>query len=99
MPDTPYVSIDPTIQYGRPCIGGTRITTENIAGRVWGGDSVDDVALDFGMTREQVLVACWYEDYLMWGSDWFDWAEAALPLMNAGRWDEVPDPPARKTTT
>lgn len=93
---TPHVAIDPTIQYGQPCIGGTRITTETLAGRVWAGDTVDDTAFDFGLSREAVLVACWWESRYAPYDGWFDWGLGARPLMNRGDWGLIADPPARR---
>ena len=48
------IKIDPAIQFGRPCIAGTRIPTSDIAGMMNAGDSAEFVAASYGLTLEQV---------------------------------------------
>ena len=45
---------------GEPTIGETRITVENLAGRVWAGDDPAGVAEDFELDRYDVQLACWW---------------------------------------
>jgi uncharacterized protein (DUF433 family) len=49
--DKPIV-VDPTRAFGRPTIVGTSIVTENLAALIRGGEQIDDVAGDFGLTPE-----------------------------------------------
>lgn len=56
----PHVQVDPAVQFGRPCIAGTRICVDVVAEQVYAGDPVDAVADDFDVSRADVLVACWY---------------------------------------
>lgn len=49
-----YVMIDPAIQFGRPCITGTRIPTSDIAGMIEAGDSEEFLADSYGVTLEQI---------------------------------------------
>lgn len=58
---TAHISIHPGYQFGQPVIAGTRVPTSSLAGCVFAGDPVDTVADDYGATREEVLLACWYE--------------------------------------
>jgi len=46
--DKPIV-VDPTRGFGRPIIAGTSIATESLASLIRGGETVDDVASDFGL--------------------------------------------------
>jgi uncharacterized protein (DUF433 family) len=55
---TPTITCDPSRLFGEPCITGTRISAENIAETVWVGDTVDDVAGDYDIKREDVLWCC-----------------------------------------
>jgi uncharacterized protein (DUF433 family) len=48
------VVIDPTVQYGRPVLIGTGIPTAVIAERYKAGDSMDDLATDYGRTRLEI---------------------------------------------
>lgn len=61
LPDRPVLTIDPALQFGRVCVENTRIPAESIAECVAAGDSVDEVAADYAITREHVLLACWWE--------------------------------------
>jgi uncharacterized protein (DUF433 family) len=57
---TEFVVIDPRIRFGMPQIDG--VSTCVIGGRYKAGDTdVDDLAEDFGLTRQQVLIALAYE--------------------------------------
>ena len=60
MPDRPYITVDPQVRFGRPRIRDTGVTIGDVVGRVWGGDSAEDVAEDYDLTRADVLVACWF---------------------------------------
>lgn len=92
----PAVTVQPGVNFGHPMVGGCPV--ETVAGRVWAGDSVNDTAEDFGLSREQVLLACWY--YARWyavaySDRWTAWAGAAEDALAARR--DFTDPP--KATT
>jgi uncharacterized protein (DUF433 family) len=55
------VSIDPRIGFGRPCITGTDIPTAIIAERHEAGDSVTELADDYGRSRGEIEEAIRYE--------------------------------------
>ncbi|AMQ55499.1 DUF433 domain-containing protein [Algoriphagus sanaruensis] len=42
-----YISIDPNIRFGRPCIKGTRISVSDVLGWMASGMSMDDIIADF----------------------------------------------------
>ncbi len=96
-PVQPRVEISPGIRFGRPAIKG--ISTEAIAGMVWAGENIGTVADDYGISRHEVLLACWHEG--MYGSRayrqrWKAWAEDIQPRL--GGWkpfdpDTEPGPP------
>ncbi len=56
-----FVSIDPAVQFGRPCIAGTRIKTEILLERRKAGDSIAALAKDYGLTPRQITEAISYE--------------------------------------
>ena len=58
------ILLEPQIQFGTPCLKGTRIPTRTVAGMVEAGDSVDWVAKTFGLTLDDVKVACDWETRL-----------------------------------
>ena len=48
------VMIDPRVSFGRPVLTGTGIRTELIAERYKAGDSMDDLAKDYGRDRAEI---------------------------------------------
>lgn len=102
----PHVAVDPGMKFGEPTIGGTGIAVDVVAGMVWAGETVDTVAWEYSgsgwtVTREQVLVACWFVathgNSRRWRKRWKAWAEQAHQHMHAGDWDKVVDPPKGDT--
>jgi len=51
--------IHPGRYSGVPCIGGTRIPLDSVVGLAW-VYGVETAMSDYDLTREGVLVACWY---------------------------------------
>ncbi len=58
------IVLEPDVQFGTPCIKGTRIPTRTIAGMVAAGDSVDWVVEAYDLTIEEVNAACEWESRL-----------------------------------
>lgn len=94
----PYVSVDPAMRFGRPCVNNTRLSVEAVAGMVWIGESVDEVADEYGVTRPDVVVACWYagkfgtSESKRWRKRWGKWADEVHDELWHSRYD-VPNPP------
>ncbi|MCK4817268.1 DUF433 domain-containing protein [bacterium] len=63
----PYTNIllDPVIQFGAPCIKGTRIPTRALWGMVMGGDTIEYVAQSYHLLVEHVQNAINWEDTLI----------------------------------
>ena len=55
------VVIDPRIAFGNPVVDGTGVSTTILAQRYKAGDSIDELAKDFGLTRHAVEEAIRYE--------------------------------------
>lgn len=55
------VSIDPRLNFGKPCISGTDIPTSIIAERFDAGDLLDDLAADYGRPKIEIEEAIRYE--------------------------------------
>jgi uncharacterized protein (DUF433 family) len=54
-PDEPRtVVIDPQVAFGRPCVAGTGVPTALVAERYKAGESMDELAEDYGLSRSQV---------------------------------------------
>ncbi len=58
------VVLEPQVQFGAPCLKGTRIPTRTIAGMIEAGDSVRWVAETYGLSRDGVKAACDWESRL-----------------------------------
>ena len=56
------VTIDPRIQFGRPCISGTGIPTEEVADRWLAGESMRELARDFDCKVRDIEAALRYEN-------------------------------------
>ncbi|MYK68949.1 MAG: DUF433 domain-containing protein, partial [Gammaproteobacteria bacterium] len=55
------VVLEPDVQFGSPCLKGTRIPTRTVAGMVEAGDSPEWVASAYRISREEVQAACDWE--------------------------------------
>ncbi|HUT91017.1 MAG TPA: DUF433 domain-containing protein [Thermoguttaceae bacterium] len=55
------VALDPRLQFGRPCIAGTGIPTSIIGERYRAGDSIGDLAKDYGQETLAIEEALRYE--------------------------------------
>jgi uncharacterized protein (DUF433 family)/DNA-binding transcriptional MerR regulator len=49
-----YVLLRPDVQFGAPCVDGTRITTKTIYGFIEAGENPQDIADDYGLTVKQI---------------------------------------------
>lgn len=99
-----YVWVAPGRLGGKPCIGGHRLSVDQISRYVRGdGGSADAVMGAFPyLTRAQVLTACWYQAVhgsRKWRQRWGRWAHEHGDAMWSGRWNDVPDPPNGDETT
>ncbi|MDH5793116.1 MAG: DUF433 domain-containing protein [Candidatus Bathyarchaeota archaeon] len=54
------IVIDTKVRHGKPVIKGTRVSIDVILGSLAGGMSVDEVAEEYGITRDDVLAAIEY---------------------------------------
>src|SRR5262249_41243756 len=55
------VAIDPRLAFGRPCLAGTRIPTAILFERHQAGESITDLAADYGRPAHEVEEAIRYE--------------------------------------
>ncbi|MDO8967759.1 DUF433 domain-containing protein [Algoriphagus sp.] len=55
---TEYISIDPNIRFGRPCIKGTRISVSDVLGWMASGMSMEDILADFPELNLDHIKAC-----------------------------------------
>ena len=53
-----YISIDPNIRFGKPCIKGTRISVFDVLGWMGSGMTKEEVIKDYPEITEDALHAC-----------------------------------------
>ena len=58
------IVLEPEIQFGTPCLKGTRIPARTVAGMVEAGDSVDWIAKMYDLSHDEVKAACDWESRL-----------------------------------
>jgi uncharacterized protein (DUF433 family) len=53
-----YISIDPNVRFGKPCVNGSRISVYDVLGWLASGMSVDQILSDYPELREIEIRAC-----------------------------------------
>ncbi len=53
-----YISIDPNIRFGKPCIKGTRITVYDVLGWMASGMTVEEILQDYPELTDIQIRAC-----------------------------------------
>jgi uncharacterized protein (DUF433 family) len=54
MGEARNVIIDPRVSFGRPVLAGTGVPIDNLVERLNAGDTVEDLADDYGLTPDVV---------------------------------------------
>jgi len=55
------ILLHPLVQFGAPCIKGTRVPARTIWGMINGGDSIELVAQSYGLEEKQIEEALEWE--------------------------------------
>jgi len=63
----PRVAVDVQVHSGEPVIEGTRVTVSVLVGAVAAGDSIEEVAGEYGLTPQDVRAALSYAAHLVEG--------------------------------
>jgi uncharacterized protein (DUF433 family) len=53
-----FISIDPTIRFGKPCIKNTRITVYDVLGWLASGMEIKEILEDFPEISHEEVLAC-----------------------------------------
>jgi uncharacterized protein (DUF433 family) len=53
-----YISINPNIRFGKPCITGTRISVFDVLGWFASGMSTEQIIEDFPQLNREQILAC-----------------------------------------
>ena len=58
MDYTAYISINPNIRFGKPCITGTRISVYDVLSWLASGMSFEEIIDDFPHLNKEQILAC-----------------------------------------
>ncbi|MBK7969618.1 MAG: DUF433 domain-containing protein [Bacteroidetes bacterium] len=53
-----FISIDPNVRFGKPCVNGSRISVYDVLGWLASGMSVDQILSDYPELKEIEIRAC-----------------------------------------
>jgi len=53
-----FISINPNIRFGKPCITGTRISVYDVLGWLAAGMTHEEIILDFPQLKTEQILAC-----------------------------------------
>jgi len=56
----PRIVVDENVRFGKPVIKGTRVPVDLVVGKLAGGMTLEEVADEYGLTRDDVLAALAY---------------------------------------
>ena len=53
-----YISVNPNIRFGKPCINGTRISVYDVLSWLASGMSFEEIINDFPQLSKEQILAC-----------------------------------------
>jgi uncharacterized protein (DUF433 family) len=53
-----FISIDPNVRFGKPCIKNTRITVYDVLGWLASGMEIKEILVDFPEISHEEILAC-----------------------------------------
>ena len=56
----PRIVVDPSVRFGKPVIEGTRVPVDLIVGKLAGGMTSEELALEYGISVDDVRAALAY---------------------------------------
>lgn len=61
----PHIAVDDQVRFGTPVVSGTRVAVATVLGHLAAGDTPEDIAQDYGITREAVLACVGYAQQVL----------------------------------
>lgn len=98
---SPFVSYDPSIQGGAPCLNHTRMTVITVANMWWGSrESLESmIEREWPVeSRADLLVAAWFvgtHGTKLWRTRWGEWAKSIHRYVYYGEYEHVQLPPRK----
>jgi uncharacterized protein (DUF433 family) len=65
----PRIVANPAIHHGKPVIEGTRVPVHVVVGHLAAGTPIDEVADEFGVTKDDILAALAYAADVLAGEE------------------------------
>lgn len=65
----PRIAVDPRVRFGQPVVKGTRVPVAVVLDEMAAGTSVEDLAREYGITREDVRAVLRYAAQIIGGED------------------------------
>lgn len=101
----PAVILDPAQNGGDPALYHSRVKVDVVLQLLDAGENWEAVAEDHGLTRADLLVACWFDARCGTGphprDQWLDWLEDWEPSLWQAKtpedYEAIPFPPFRTT--
>ena len=56
----PRITVNPRARFAKPVIKGTRVPVDLVIGKIAGGMTIEAVAEEYGLTRQDILAALRY---------------------------------------
>lgn len=56
----PRIVVDENVRFGKPVIKGTRVPVDLVVGKLAGGMTLEEVADEYSLTRDDILAALAY---------------------------------------
>ena len=53
-----YISVNPNVRFGKPCITGTRISVYDVLSWLASGMNFDEIIYDFPQLNKEQILAC-----------------------------------------
>ncbi|MBK8522269.1 MAG: DUF433 domain-containing protein [Ferruginibacter sp.] len=53
-----YISVNPNIRFGKPCVNGTRISVYDVLSWLASGMSFEEIISDFPQLNKEQILAC-----------------------------------------
>lgn len=64
-----HIIVDEKTRHGKPIIGGTRITVDEVLGMLENGMTYDEIRKEYGLTKEQILAVIRYTSSMIRGEE------------------------------
>lgn len=95
--DRPHIILDPAQNFGQPFIASTGVKVADILSVLDAGENIRVVIDEYGVSRADILICCWFEAWYGTGAhprdEWLDWLEEWEPsLWMAKDYDVIPLP-------